>query len=88
MEVTDSAGASSLRGGSLSRRYLGGDTTSHAHPAKKHKPPTGVIAPMTRMLVNPIVYKLPLKMMMPANNSHQAPRLVDPDNASTKSAIA
>ena len=67
---------------------LGGEIASHNQPTKKHNPPIGVIAPIHRTPVNPIVYKLPLKIIMPAKRNHHAPRFVDPTTASIKSAIA
>jgi len=90
MEVSVKVAAIDLNrhGGSVRRRYLGGETISHAQPARKHKPPIGVIAPKARTLVNPIAYKLPLKIIIPAKSNHHAPRFVDPTSASTNSAIA
>ena len=67
---------------------LGGEIASHSQPAKKHNPPIGVIAPSQRTPLSPIAYKLPLKTMIPAKSNHHAPRFVDPNIASTKSAIA
>ena len=67
---------------------LGGEIASHNQPARKHKPPSGVIAPNQRTPVNPITYKLPLKTIIPAKSNHHAPRFVDPTTARTKSAIA
>src|SRR5262249_33319378 len=68
--------------------HFGGEITSHAQPARKQRPPSGVIAPSARIFVSPIAYKLPLKIMIPAKSSHHAPRFVDPTSASAKSAIA
>ena len=68
--------------------YLCGEIASHAHPARKQRPPTGVIAPNQRTPVYPIIYKLPLKIIMPAKSSHHAPRFAAPESASTNNAIA
>jgi hypothetical protein len=65
-----------------------GARNSQAQPARKHNPPSGVTAPSQRKLVNAIAYKLPLKRKIPAENSHEAPRWVVPEKASTKIAIA
>ena len=67
---------------------LGGEITSQSQPARKQSPPIGVIAPSVRIPVNPIAYRLPLKMIIPANSNHHAPRFAVPKKASTKSAIA
>src|SRR5438477_13156810 len=64
-----------------------GAKNKNAQPARKHSPPSGVIAPSQRRLVNVIVYKLPLKRRMPAQNNQAAPRLVAPNKASTKRAM-
>ena len=58
--------------------YLGGATTSHAQPARKHKPPNGVTAPSQRRFVSASRYKLPLNSRMPINSIKQAPRLMVP----------
>src|SRR5581483_10758313 len=70
------------------RYSLGGEMKSQAQPARKQRPPSGVIAPSQRAPVTPMMYKLPLKMTIPANKSHHAPRLVEPTSARTKRAIA
>src|SRR5207237_6691947 len=68
--------------------YRIGATISHSQPARKQRPPSGVIGPSQRRLVSAITYKLPLKRKMPAKSSHHAPRLAAPKSASTNNAIA
>jgi hypothetical protein len=58
--------------------YLVGAMISHAQPARKQRPPTGVIAPSQRIFVNAMVYKLPLKRNIPTRSTHHAPRLIVP----------
>src|SRR5947207_15346949 len=66
-----------------------GEMTSQAHPARKHKPPSGgVITPNDRTFVSAMRYKLPLKRIIPARKSHQAVRLVWPTSARTKRTMA
>ena len=65
-----------------------GAMISHAQPARKQRPPSGVTGPSQRRFVSAIRYKLPLKRKMPAKISHHAPRLAAPKSASTNNAIA
>jgi len=71
------------------KNYLaGGEMTSHAQPARKQSPPSGVIAPNQRTFVNAITYKLPLNSKIPTKNNHHGARFADPKRASANSAIA
>src|SRR5436309_19838 len=65
-----------------------GAKNSQAQPARKQSPPSGVIAPSQRIFVNAMVYKLPLKRRTPAQNNQQAPRLVVPKKARSRSTMA
>ncbi|MEY2479946.1 MAG: hypothetical protein QOI04_873 [Verrucomicrobiota bacterium] len=67
---------------------FGGAITSHAQPARKQTPPSGVIAPNERTFVSAIVYKLPLNKIIPATKSQNTPRFAAAKNASTNKAIA
>ena len=49
----------------------------HTHPAMKHTPPIGVIAPTTRTPVNAMAYSEPEKSTVPATKSQ--PLAVDND---------
>ena len=75
-------------GPEVAKAYLGGAMISHNQPARKQRPPNGVIAPSQRRFDSAIKYKLPLKKKMPVQRSHQAPRLVAAKRASTNNAMA
>ncbi len=63
----------------VNRPYLvDGAIISHAQPARKQRPPSGVTGPSQRRFVSAIKYKLPLNRKMPAKSNHHAPRFAMP----------
>src|SRR5207302_11079068 len=60
----------------LPYNYFVGTMINHAQPARKQRPPMGVIAPSQRKFASAIKYRLPLKRRIPAKSSHHAPRLI------------
>src|SRR5256885_15247492 len=65
---------------------LGGTNTSHAQPARKHNPPSGVMAPSQRRFVIAITYRLPLNKTMPTTKSQLVPRFVVAGSRNTNKA--
>ena len=50
----------------------GAATASNTHPAMKHTPPSGVMAPRARTPDSAMAYSEPEKSTVPATNSHPA----------------
>ncbi len=62
----------SRRSSARSQRALPAANARHTHPAMKHTPPIGVMAPSARTPVNVIAYNDPVKKSVPATNSQPA----------------